>query len=50
LQAKSSQIADAAAARAKALAAYREFLGLWKDADANIPIHEAAKAEFATLQ
>jgi eukaryotic-like serine/threonine-protein kinase len=50
LQAKSSQTADAAAARAKALAAYREFLGLWKDADANIPIHEAAKAEFATLQ
>jgi len=33
LQAKSSQGADAAAARVRALAAYRDFLTLWKDAD-----------------
>ncbi|HEX2777075.1 MAG TPA: hypothetical protein VHN10_10590, partial [Candidatus Acidoferrales bacterium] len=33
LQAKTSQGADADAARAKARAAYQDFLALWKDAD-----------------
>jgi tetratricopeptide (TPR) repeat protein len=32
----------------KAQAAYRDFLGLWKDADADVPILREAKAEFAT--
>jgi eukaryotic-like serine/threonine-protein kinase len=33
----------------KAKAAYEEFLTLWKDADANVPILEQAKAEYAKL-
>jgi tetratricopeptide (TPR) repeat protein len=34
----------------KARAAYGEFLTLWKDADADIPILREARAEFAKLQ
>jgi serine/threonine protein kinase/tetratricopeptide (TPR) repeat protein len=37
---------DAAKARAK----YHDFLTLWKDADPDIPILKAAKAEYAKLQ
>ena len=29
--------------------AYQDFLGLWKDADPDVPILIAAKAEFAEL-
>jgi tetratricopeptide (TPR) repeat protein/DNA-binding winged helix-turn-helix (wHTH) protein len=36
--------------RTKARAAYRDFLTLWKDADPDIPILIAAKAEYAKLQ
>ena len=50
LQAKTSQGADADAARVRALAAYKEFLTLWKDADRDIPIFIAAKAEYAKLR
>jgi tetratricopeptide (TPR) repeat protein len=50
LQAKTSQGADADAARVRALAAYKDFLTLWKDADPNIPILKEAKAEYAKLQ
>ena len=49
LQSKSSQGADADASRAKALAAYKDFLTLWKDADPGIPILKEAKAEYAKL-
>ena len=35
---------------AKAKAAYQEFLTLWKDADPDVPILIAAKAEYAKLQ
>jgi eukaryotic-like serine/threonine-protein kinase len=35
---------------AKSRAAYQEFLGLWKDADPDIPILKAAKEEAAKLQ
>jgi Flp pilus assembly protein TadD/predicted Ser/Thr protein kinase len=42
--------ADADAARARALAAYKDFLTLWKDADPDIPILIQAKAEYAKLQ
>jgi eukaryotic-like serine/threonine-protein kinase len=35
---------------AKAKAAYQDFLTLWKDADPDIPIYKAAKAEYAKLQ
>ena len=34
----------------KSLAGYREFLELWKDADPDVPIYKAAKAEYAKLQ
>jgi eukaryotic-like serine/threonine-protein kinase len=50
LQAKTSQGADADAARVRALAAYKDFLALWKDADPDIPILKEAKAEYAKLQ
>jgi hypothetical protein len=50
LQMKSSQGADADAARVRALAAYKDFLSLWKDADVDIPIYKQAKAEYAKLQ
>ena len=35
---------------AEALAAYKDFLTLWKDADPDIPILKGAKAEYAKLQ
>ena len=50
LQAKNSQGADADAARVRALAAYKDFLTLWKDGDPDIPILKQAKAEYAKLQ
>jgi len=50
LQARTSQGADADAARTRALAAYKDFLTLWKDADLDIPILKEAKAEYAKLQ
>jgi len=50
LQSKASQGADADAARVRALAAYKDFLTLWKDADPDIPILKQAKAEYARLQ
>ena len=50
LQARTSQGADADADRVRALAAYRDFLTLWKDADPDIPILKQAKAEYAKLQ
>jgi hypothetical protein len=42
--------ADADAARTRALAAYKAFLTLWKDADPDLPILKQAKAEYAKLQ
>ena len=44
------QGADADAARVRALAAYKNFLTLWKDADADIPILKQAQAEYAKLR
>ena len=35
---------------AKAKAAYQDFLTLWKDADSELPVLIAAKAEYAKLQ
>jgi serine/threonine protein kinase/Tfp pilus assembly protein PilF len=49
LQMKNSHGADADAARVRALAAYKDFLTLWKDADPDIPILKKAKAEYAKL-
>jgi Tfp pilus assembly protein PilF len=50
LQSRTSQGADADAARVRALAAYKDFLTLWRDADPDIPILKQAKAEYARLQ
>jgi serine/threonine protein kinase/tetratricopeptide (TPR) repeat protein len=50
LQSRTSHGADADAARTRALAAYKDFLALWKDADPDIPILKQAKAEYAKLQ
>jgi eukaryotic-like serine/threonine-protein kinase len=50
LEAKASQGAETDAARTRALAAYKDFLTLWKDADPDIPILKQAKAEYAKLQ
>ena len=49
LQAKTSQGADADAARTRALSAYKDFLALWKDADPKIPVLQQAKSEYASL-
>jgi hypothetical protein len=45
-----TQGADANSARVWALAAYEEFLPLWKDAASDILILRQAKAEYAQLQ
>jgi eukaryotic-like serine/threonine-protein kinase len=50
LEAKSLQGSDADEARARAVAAYKDFLALWKDADPDVPILKEAKAEYARLQ
>jgi len=50
LQARTSQGAGADAVHTRALAAYKDFLTLWKDADPDIPILKQAKAEYARLQ
>jgi hypothetical protein len=47
---RSRRGADADAARVRALAAYKDFLALWKDADPDIPILKKAKAEHAKQQ
>ncbi len=50
LESKTAQGAEGDAARARSVAAYKDFFNLWKDADPDIPIYEAAKAEYAKLQ
>jgi hypothetical protein len=50
LQSRTSQGADADAAPVRALAAYKDFLNLWKDADPDIPILKEARVEDAILQ
>jgi eukaryotic-like serine/threonine-protein kinase len=50
LQSRTAQGPDVDAARVRALAAYKVFLTIWKDADPDIPILKQAKAEYAKLQ
>ena len=50
LESRTSHGGDADAARVRALAAYKDFLTLWEDADSDIPILKEAKAEYAKLQ
>lgn len=47
---RNSAGADAGAGRSRAIAAYKDFLTLWKDADPDIPVYKQASAEYATLQ
>jgi phage-related minor tail protein len=49
LEARTSRGADANAAHVRALAAYKDFLTLWKDADPDIPRLREARAEYAKL-
>jgi len=41
---------DAAKAKSKAKAAYQDFLGLWQNADAEVPVYQQVKAEFERLR
>ena len=50
LESRTLKGADADAARVRALAAYKDFLTLWKGADPDVPILKEAKAEYAKLQ
>jgi hypothetical protein len=50
LQAKNLTGGDADLARTRALAAYKDFLTLWKGADPDITIYKQAKVEYAKLQ
>jgi hypothetical protein len=50
LESRTEQGAESDAARARSLAAYKDFLKLWHDADPVIPIYKAAKAEYAKMQ
>jgi len=50
LESRTSHGADADTARVRALAAYKDFLTLWKDADPDVPILKQAKVEYAKLQ
>jgi hypothetical protein len=43
------EVLTADAARVRALAAYKAFLELWKDAEPGIPIYKEARAEYAKL-
>jgi hypothetical protein len=36
--------------KAGAKIAYQDFFGIWKDADADIPVLQEAKSEYAKLQ
>src|SRR6202050_4320413 len=49
LDARSLEGADADAARVRALAAYKAFLDLWKNAEPGIPIYKEAKSEYTKL-
>ena len=50
LLARNSTGAGADAGRARSVAAYKDFLTLWKDADPDIPIYKRAKAEYLKVQ
>jgi tetratricopeptide (TPR) repeat protein/predicted Ser/Thr protein kinase len=49
LESRTSQGADAVAARGRALADYKDFFALWGDADPDVPILKQARAEYAKL-
>ena len=50
LLAKGANCSANAVSTQRAKVAYQDFLTLWRDADPNIPIFIAAKAEYAKLK
>ncbi len=50
LQSRIAQGPDSTAARLRAIAAYKDSLTLWKDADPDLPVLKEAKAEYTKLQ
>jgi hypothetical protein len=50
LLAETSQGPAADAARAQALADYKDFLTVWKDADVDIPLLKEVRAEYTKLR
>jgi eukaryotic-like serine/threonine-protein kinase len=50
LQSRAARGAAADVARSRAVAAYKDFLTLWKDADSELAILKQAQAEYAKLQ
>ncbi len=50
MQAAGASGGDADALKAKARTAYQDFLGLWKNADPDVPVYVQAKAEYGKLQ
>jgi eukaryotic-like serine/threonine-protein kinase len=50
LQSRTSNGSGADAGRVRALAAYKAFLTLWKDADPDVPILKEANVEYPKLQ
>jgi len=50
LELKGRRSRERAPALVRALAAYEDFLTLWKDADPGIPILIVAKSEYARLK
>ncbi len=50
LESRTAYGADADAARVRAIAGYKEFFALWKNADPDIPLLKQAVAEYAKLQ
>ena len=50
LEARTSHGADSDVARVRALAAYKDFFTLWRNADPDIPILKEAEAEYTKLK
>ncbi len=50
LESRTASGADADAARVRAIAGYKEFFTLWKNADPDVPVLRQAAAEYAKLQ
>jgi eukaryotic-like serine/threonine-protein kinase len=50
LEAKNSSEHDASIFRTRALAAYKDSLAVWKDADGNTPIYQQAHSEYSQLR
>jgi len=50
LDSRTSHGADADAARVRALAAYKDFLTLWREADPDVSVLKQAKAEYSKLE